>query len=66
MPVFNTMPLGAVESYPLTRLLTVRNQAANWNAMNAASGMRLRCETDHTSGVVNVYKEERQPKTETA
>ncbi len=62
MPVFNKMPLGAVEAYPLTRLLTVRNQAANWNAMNAASGLRLRCEVSHTCGVVNVYKEEKQPK----
>lgn len=58
MPVFNKMPLGAVEAYPLTRLLTVRNQASNWNAMNAAAtGQRLSCKTDHTSGVVRVTKE---------
>lgn len=58
MPTFNAMTPGGTEEYPLTRLLSVRRQAVNWNTMNAATtGQRLRCEIDHTSGVVRVTKE---------
>lgn len=59
MPTFNALAVGCSEDYPLSRLLSVRKQASNWNAMNAAAtGQRLSCKTDHTSGVVRVTKEE--------
>jgi hypothetical protein len=58
MPTFNALAVGCSEDYPLSRLLSVRKQASNWNAMNAAAtGQRLSCKTDHTSGVVRVTKE---------
>lgn len=58
MPTFNALAVGCSEDYPLRRMLSVRRQAVNWNTMNAATtGQRLRCEIDHTSGVVRVTKE---------